>query len=71
MRPAYSVEYTILHHPILDVESHPLEWLKAPEKQFPLLGRLARRYLCICATSVPSERVFSDGGNIVTSLRTH
>jgi hypothetical protein len=58
-----------LHHPILDVESHPLEWWKAQEKQFPLLGRLARRYFCICATSVPSERVFSAGGNIVTSLR--
>ena len=48
-----------LHHPILDVESHTLEWWKAQEKQFPLLGRLARRYLCICATSVPSERVFT------------
>ena len=56
-----------LHHPIIDVESFPLEWWKPQEKQFPLLGRLARRYLCICATSVPSERVFSAGGNIFTT----
>ena len=58
-----------LHHPIIDVESFPLEWWKAQEKQFPLLGRLACCYLCICATSVPSERVFSAGGNIVTISR--
>ena len=58
-----------LHHPIIDVKSFHLEWWKAQEKQFPLLGRLARRYLCICATSVPSERVFGAGGNIVTTSR--
>ena len=52
-----------------DVKSFPLEWWKAQEKQFPLLRRLIRRYLCICATSVPSERVFSAGGNIVTTSR--
>ena len=46
-----------LHHPIIDVKSFHLEWWKAQEKQFPLLGRLARRYLCICANSVPCERV--------------
>ena len=52
-----------------DVKSFPLEWWKAQEKQFPLFGRLIRHYLCICATSVPSERVFSAGGNIVTTSR--
>ena len=26
--------------------------------------------MCLCATSVPSERVFSCGGNIVTGKRT-
>ena len=39
------------------------------EKQLPLLSRLVCRYLCICATSVPSERMFSIEGNIVTNSR--
>ncbi len=58
-----------LHHPKVDVECSPLEWWKVQEKQLPLLSMQARRYLCVCATSVPSERVFSAGGNIVTDSR--
>ena len=58
-----------LHYPKVDLETNPLEWWKLHDKQFPLLSELARRYLCICATSVPSERVFSTGGNVVTAAR--
>lgn len=36
---------------------------------FQDLAVLARKYLCITATSVPSERVFSKGGKIVTDDR--
>ncbi len=53
----------------LSVEANPLEWWKDNQKQFPRLAKLAKRYLGIPATSVPSERVFSTAGDIVTAQR--
>ncbi|KAK1875931.1 Zinc finger BED domain containing protein 1 [Dissostichus eleginoides] len=47
----------------LDAEEDPLKWWRES------LSILARKYLCIPATSSSSERVFSTGGNIVTCLR--
>jgi len=56
-----------LHYPKVDPDTQPLEWWKVHNKEIPLLSELAHRYLCPCATSVPSERIFSTGGNIVTT----
>ena len=53
-----------------DSESDPLEWWRVNCTLFPCLSKMAQRYLCICATSTPSERVFSTCGNVVTSRRT-
>ncbi|XP_038129439.1 E3 SUMO-protein ligase ZBED1-like [Cyprinodon tularosa] len=55
--------------PSIDGEQDPLAWWRVHNVNFPWLSRLARKYLCIPATSAPSERLFSASGNIVTCQR--
>lgn len=58
-----------LDYPIMNSETNPLVWWKAEQRRFPTLSILAKKYLCICGTSVPSERIFSTGGYIVSNYR--
>lgn len=44
-------------------------WWKQNHKDFPILSKLARRFLAIPASSVPAERVFSVGGTLVSKKR--
>ena len=60
-------KYIALEPPIED--QHPLQWWKDNQKRLPLLVKCARKYLCIPATSVPSERAFSLAGYIVNQRR--
>ena len=53
----------------LPLSSNPLAWWREHEQSFPLLAKLARLYLTAQGTSVPSERVFSTAGDIVTAQR--
>lgn len=53
----------------ISLESDPLDWWKHNETKYPLLSNLAKKYLCIPATSVASERIFSTAGDIVTAQR--
>uniref|UniRef100_A0A8C5HT75 BED-type domain-containing protein n=1 Tax=Gouania willdenowi TaxID=441366 RepID=A0A8C5HT75_GOUWI len=47
----------------------PALWWSLNESRFKNLSRLAKAYLCIPATSVPAERVFSAAGLVVNRLR--
>lgn len=53
----------------LSLDGKVLEWWRAHQTEFPLMADLAKAYLCIPGTSVPSERVFSTAGDIVRSER--
>ena len=48
-----------------------LQWWKEHDtpEGFPILAALAREYLCVPATSIPCERLFSDMGNILSKKR--
>jgi len=47
----------------------PLLWWKMNAHRFPRLALLARNVLCVPATSVPCERLFSSAGYIVNKTR--
>ena len=53
----------------IDFEEDPLKWWKFHSSEYPCLSKLAKKYLCVCATSSPSERLFSTSGNIVSPNR--
>ena len=41
-------------------------WWRVHTPRFPILSALACKYLCVQATSVPAERLFSDAETIVS-----
>jgi hypothetical protein len=47
----------------------PLTWWKSHGESFPSLRVIAKKLLAVQGTSVPSERVFSAGGNVITKNR--
>jgi hypothetical protein len=69
--PTQENEITIyLSLPELGFDLDPFIWWRDHKEQFPILSKLARIYLPIPATSTPSERLFSDAGNLLTAKRT-
>ena len=51
------------------VKEKPLQWWNLNSHRYPGLSHLARKYLCIPATSVPLERAFSRAGHIINRKR--
>jgi len=60
----YSRERVILSHDF-DV----LQWWRVNENRYPLLSKVALKFLSIPASSAPAERVFSLAGNVITEKR--
>ncbi|XP_062292961.1 E3 SUMO-protein ligase ZBED1-like [Scomber scombrus] len=58
-----------LQEEVADGETNALEWWRRNENRFPFMAKMAQKYLCIPATSTPSERIFSKAGNVVTRYR--
>ena len=52
--------------PRADPSSDPLQWWKLNSNQYSVLSQVAKKYLCICASSSASECVFSTLGHIVS-----
>ena len=55
--------------PMLTSNISPLKWWQQNHSSFPTLARLAKDWLMIPTTSVPSERLFSAAGNVMTNKR--
>ena len=53
----------------LQISADPLSWWKNKASIYPRLTKVMTERLCIVATSVPSERVFSKTGQIITERR--
>ena len=51
--------------------ANPLKWWEASENHYPNVAKLAKSYLSIPGTSVPSERTFSVAGMTLTKLRSN
>ena len=49
---------------------NPLDWWRSEGKaNFPLICKIAYKFLILQGTSVPSERVFSTAGTIISKKR--
>ncbi|XP_047518057.1 E3 SUMO-protein ligase ZBED1-like [Pieris napi] len=58
-----------LEEPLLPRNKDPFIWWQQKKTAYPRLYEIVKKRLCICATSVPSERVFSKSGQIISERR--
>jgi len=58
-----------IQEPLIPRTEDPLKWWNENKNIYSTLFEIMKRRLCAQASSVPSERVFSKGGQIVTEKR--
>ena len=51
------------------VNDNPIVWWRNNARKYPLLAECAKSYLMVNATSVPSERMFSAAGSLISAKR--
>nr|CAI5843071.1 unnamed protein product [Callosobruchus analis] len=54
---------------IIDRNASPLEWWKSNKKVFPNLALMASKFLSATASTISSEQLFSEAGNVFESKR--
>lgn len=55
--------------PRISYSQNVLDWWRCRQSVYPILSQIARKYLCISASSVAIERVFSAAGQVLTKYR--
>lgn len=60
---------TFLNDPIIAPEDNAFEWWSNNAVRFPLVATVARTFLAVPGTSVPSEQLFSTAGQVITERR--
>lgn len=58
-----------LNEPLISRTENPLVWWSERKKIYPRLYEIVKTRLCIIATSVPCERIFSKAGQVLTERR--
>ncbi|XP_028157050.1 zinc finger BED domain-containing protein 1-like [Ostrinia furnacalis] len=68
-RKAESEFHMFISSPVNSIKEDPIEIWEDMKTVFPYLYKLAMKHLPIVATSVPSERLFSEAGAVITQER--
>ena len=55
--------------PLISRMENPLPWWNENKYIYPTIANVACKYLCTLATSVPSERLFSEAGEVISQKR--
>lgn len=58
-----------LQEPLVERSNDPLKWWNENKNIYPTLFEIMKRRFCIQGSSVPSERVFSKGCQVLTEKR--
>lgn len=61
---------TFLTEPLIQRQDDPAAWWNNNASRYPTIAKVAQRYLAPSLSSVPSERLFSVAGDIITEQRT-